>query len=298
MNKLYYRIAFLWYNSVIMTAFEYHTRHPDWPIAVRLAPHDSTDYHSHPFSELVLVVKGKGFHRYRNDEREVKRGDVIFIPPGDEHGYYGGQDLVVYNALFRAEKIPAFPGDLVNLEGYHALCHADGAIRRQVSGTRGIRLDGQTLERLEGVMARIDRELAESPPGWQTETLSLFYRLFSDLCRSINAVNSSNRLMKGAEIMAFLDNHYGRELTLESLADGFAMSVSTFQRFFRENLGQPPMGYLRDLRLRKAALRLERGDDSLAEIAQECGFYDASHFGRLFKKYWGMTPGDYLRKSG
>ena len=269
------------------------TNHPEWPIAVNRAAHDHTEYHAHRFSELALVIRGKGSHRYQDDERKIHRGDVLFIPPGHNHGYLGGEKLTVYNLLFREQDIPFFPGDLASMEGYHTLCHADSVIRQQVSGTEGIRLDRDALEEIERMMEALDRELNESDPGWQTGTLSLFYQIFVKLCRGISSGNSSPRLIRSGEILAYLEKNYPSNLTLDQLAESFAMSVSTFQRFFRENLGHSPMGYLRGIRLEKAAMKLEEGKDSLAQIAQDCGFYDASHFGRLFKQYWGVTPGEY-----
>ena len=269
------------------------THHPEWPIAVNRAPHDKTDYHSHRFSELALVIRGKGYHKYEDDERKINRGDVLYIPPGHRHGYLKGEKLAVYNLLFREQEIPFFPGDLAAMEGYYTLCHADSAIRQQVSGTEGIKLDRDALEEIEKMMEELNRELYESRPGWQTGTLSLFYGIFIKLCRGISCGNSTDRLIRSGEILAFLENNYSSDLSLNQLADHFAMSVSTFQRFFRENFGRSPMGYLRELRLKRAAIKLEEGEDSLAQIAQDCGFFDASHFGRLFKQYWGVTPGDY-----
>jgi AraC family L-rhamnose operon regulatory protein RhaS len=286
----------IWYNPVIMkSSFDMHTAHPEWPIAVARTPHDETVYHTHHFSELALVIKGKGVHKYQGDEREIHRGDILFIPPGHLHGYFKGNNLTVYNLLFREHEIPLFPGDLINMEGYHALCHADGVIRQQVSGTEGIRLDRAILDEMEKMLDRLNQELSLSLSGWQTGSLSLFFQIFITLCRHITGVNSSPRLIKGGEIMVFMENNYSQDLSLEQLADKAVMSVSSFQRFFRENFGTSPMGYLRELRLKKAALSLEEGRSSLAQVAQDCGFYDASHFGRLFKQYWGVTPGEYLK---
>jgi AraC-like DNA-binding protein len=41
---------------------------------------------------------------------------------------------------------------------------------------------------------------------------------------------------------------------------------------------------------------LARGSEGLGEVALECGFYDQSQFGRIFKRETGMTPGEYRKR--
>ncbi|MGU3376284.1 helix-turn-helix transcriptional regulator [Chryseobacterium sp. M5A1_1a] len=67
-----------------------------------------------------------------------------------------------------------------------------------------------------------------------------------------------------------------------------------FQKYFRCNLGE----YIRKLKLNKSLQLLTR-QDSLTDIALECGFADQSHFIRCFKENIGITPLKYrniLRK--
>jgi AraC-like DNA-binding protein len=58
-------------------------------------------------------------------------------------------------------------------------------------------------------------------------------------------------------------------------------------------LGQTPMGYVRAQRLDEAARRLRGAESesrSVARIAHDLGFADASHFSRLFRSQYGMSP--------
>ena len=50
------------------------------------------------------------------------------------------------------------------------------------------------------------------------------------------------------------------------------------------------MEYLRELRLRKAALLLSEERISVTEAAGRCGFDDPAYFARLFKRTYGITP--------
>lgn len=61
-----------------------------------------------------------------------------------------------------------------------------------------------------------------------------------------------------------------------------------------QNLGD----YVNDLRVRSAAESLSPSDLPLAEIAVGNGFYDQSHFTRVFRAKVGMTPGAFRRRNG
>jgi hypothetical protein len=52
------------------------------------------------------------------------------------------------------------------------------------------------------------------------------------------------------------------------------------------------------VRLRTAAWLLTSSDRTVADIATSCGFADASHLGREFRKQFGATPAAYREKGG
>jgi AraC family transcriptional regulator len=65
--------------------------------------------------------------------------------------------------------------------------------------------------------------------------------------------------------------------------------AQSFRRAFGETIGD----YTRQRRVWLAAEYLSATQQTLAEIALTCGFYDQSHFSRTFKRYTTMTPGEY-----
>jgi AraC-like DNA-binding protein len=64
---------------------------------------------------------------------------------------------------------------------------------------------------------------------------------------------------------------------------------------FREQVGLPPKTIARILRFRGALASLENGNgDRLAEIAQDCGYYDQAHLNRDFREFAGLTPTEFM----
>jgi AraC-like DNA-binding protein len=66
-------------------------------------------------------------------------------------------------------------------------------------------------------------------------------------------------------------------------------------RCFHQELGLPPMTYLNRYRVQCARELLERGDQSVTEVALTVGFSDSNYFGRVFRQEVGISPGLYQR---
>jgi transcriptional regulator GlxA family with amidase domain len=87
-----------------------------------------------------------------------------------------------------------------------------------------------------------------------------------------------------------MEQHIGRSLSLQELAGKLDISVRNLQRLFKTETGETPLIYARKIRVRAAAWQLSNSKRTVAEIAVTCGFSDASHLGREFRKLYGMTP--------
>jgi len=94
----------------------------------------------------------------------------------------------------------------------------------------------------------------------------------------------------------YVTTRYHRSLSMAELAQCLDLSVSQLQREFKRLFGISPSHYLQEVRVGVARHLLESGDESLANIAARCGFYDQSHFTRQFKTSVGMPPLAYRRR--
>lgn len=95
-----------------------------------------------------------------------------------------------------------------------------------------------------------------------------------------------------ALVRAYLEEHYTKNVSLETLSQISQLSPYYLVRCFRQQLGLPPHQYQRQVRLLKAKQALHTSQ-SLAVIASDAGFFDQSHFTRSFKRVFGVTPGQY-----
>ena len=107
---------------------------------------------------------------------------------------------------------------------------------------------------------------------------------------------SDQALAHGSEfgpVLAYFRDHYQAAVTNQHLARLVHMSVRAFERKFLQAFHVTPQAYLRKLRLRVASRHLVYGGQTLAEVAAACGFADQSHFTRVFRRHFGVTPRAY-----
>ncbi len=84
--------------------------------------------------------------------------------------------------------------------------------------------------------------------------------------------------------------------TIEEFAQNVNISPRHLQKIFKNQMGVPPIAYLRELRLEKAREFLEDSFYQIKEIGSKVGMPNDSHFTRDFKKKFGVTPTEYRKQ--
>lgn len=106
------------------------------------------------------------------------------------------------------------------------------------------------------------------------------------------------KLAQNSELRASLElvaRSYDEPLDVAALARAAHLSTKHFGRKFHAALAITPMDYLRKFRLNRARDLLVSTDQTAGAIAHRVGFKDEAHFGRAFKREFGLTPGSFRR---
>ncbi len=101
-----------------------------------------------------------------------------------------------------------------------------------------------------------------------------------------------------AGIQLYLYQHLHENIALKDLSETFFLTETYLCDLFREQTGKTILGFLRGIRLYKAAGMLRKTEKTIYEIASECGYNDYSYFIRHFKKAYGKTPDQYRKMEG
>lgn len=121
----------------------------------------------------------------------------------------------------------------------------------------------------------------------------LLFHLFSKL---INRENSVHKSMNNAdtERLIYLRNLILADLSvppvLSTLAATIGMGETRMKLLFKQTFGDSIYNYYQKVRMEEAAFLLKQSDYSVSEVGFELGFTNLSHFSKLFKRYFGLTP--------
>ena len=97
------------------------------------------------------------------------------------------------------------------------------------------------------------------------------------------------------EIIDYITEHYNTHIEVRDMAAISHLSVSQFERVFRQTFGVPPIRLINNFRVHMACAALRKSNKTIVCIALDCGFYDHSHFSREFVRVMGKSPGEYRR---
>ncbi|WP_073255992.1 GlxA family transcriptional regulator [Shimia gijangensis] len=95
---------------------------------------------------------------------------------------------------------------------------------------------------------------------------------------------------KLSEILALMETNLEEPIRPGDLAKTVNISTRQLERLFRRYLSSTPKKYYMDMRLQRAQHLLLQTNMSVTEVAVACGFNAASHFSRLFRQRYGMSP--------
>lgn len=123
----------------------------------------------------------------------------------------------------------------------------------------------------------------------------LMVRMYRASLRIVSGIHS-NRMDLVADLKERLKRDYDQDITLESLAETYSISVSYLSHIFKDATGTPIMRYLLNCRIDAAKAYLAESNLTVGEIAKICGFHDISNFGRTFKKETGLSPRQYRKQ--
>lgn len=143
----------------------------------------------------------------------------------------------------------------------------------------------------------IDVENPELPKGGQVEDLKLacgsMFGEWTGILRELLCSGNGGGQKLVDEVCGYVLSHIDEGISLKSTAENLYLNKSYLSESFKEKTGVLFLEYLNRVKIARAKKRLRESDDKLYEIALQLGFRDSEYFGRLFKKYVGITPVQY-----
>jgi len=113
---------------------------------------------------------------------------------------------------------------------------------------------------------------------------------FND-CMLSQVPAKNSELIRNA--LTFIARHFTEPITLESVASQVHLTPAYFSTLFKQSTGTAFKEHLNLVRVEESKRLLQHTDYSLLDIAIASGFDNQSYFTKVFRKYTGLTPGQF-----
>lgn len=124
---------------------------------------------------------------------------------------------------------------------------------------------------------------------------SLISDMLASYCRMVKSRTSAVYSAPVQKTISCINIDLTNDLTLSSLAKMQNISPGYLSALFKKEVGQTLTDYVTEKRILYAAELLCGTALQIQTVAQYCGILDVNYFSKLFKRYTGVTPGEFRR---
>lgn len=133
--------------------------------------------------------------------------------------------------------------------------------------------------------------------GWKSinEVIEDICWLYEKAMNAIENIQKNKNRLDISEVKAYIDRYFQDPISLETVAQRFFVSKEHLSRTFKLLVGENITDYILKRRMEKAKELIVGQKLAIKNVAQMMGYEDLAYFYKVFKKHYGLTPGE-LRK--
>jgi AraC family transcriptional activator of pobA len=246
--------------------------------------------HAHDFYLLLYITQGHGTHTIDLITYDLQPGSLFLLMPGQVHCWSLSADtqglILFFGADFYLQHYPAG-----RLAEYPFFNPANSPVCYLAAGEQAI---GPLFERI------YQEETAPAPAANRDEVVRASLYLVLELAArhyapallgtSTPAAPPAHGLLQMREFGRLLNQHFRTQKTVRYYADQLALSANHLNAICRRILNKTASHLIHERVVAEAKRQLIHSAQTVAQVASELGFEDASYFARYFKKYVGQPP--------
>ncbi len=257
------------------------------------APIYASGYHAHDHYELVVVLRGRYKQFVNGSCYEHEEGQVCLLPPGTLHReeLQGWEDRILFigiNTDFFENELYSRINKLL-LEILHSK-------KKSQYDHQFFVFSIKDNKKIQTVLLNIMEEDKLKESGHHMVIKGYLIRLIKELssntewnCFKQSHEETEDNLTK--EILCYMEQHL-TTVTKNQLGEYFHFNADYLGRFLLRKTGNTYSENLNNMRMKRAVELLYEGE-SVNSVIQKLGFSNKGHFNKMFKKYYGMLPGEY-----
>lgn len=144
----------------------------------------------------------------------------------------------------------------------------------------------------EGDFLFIELKLCQSPE----ELHQILQRKFEEIMSGASGAKQIKENNLKEELLTYLQQNISRDISLSDLAEAFQLSPNYMSALFKSLTGSNFKEYFSQMRYERAIEILQENPDiKLTQLGEQIGVTNMNTLTRIFKKYGGISPGQYQR---
>lgn len=232
------------------------------------------------FSRFFYVVSGIiVFNENTNKTLRATAGDLLYLPADITYTSYWVEGLKAEYIAFNCNIFDTDNNEILLADDILLLCR-------------------DRNNKFYDIFQKMHEVYYLGASNWELVLKSHFYSFLADLIYQFSYDELKNYSLSSVIYNGIveLENNYMINVPISELARKCAVSETTFRRNFTKLKGMSPVSYRNDLRLKHAYNFLMSGLYSVTEVVEMVGFNELPYFSRSFKKKFGITPVECIKK--
>lgn len=267
------------YNLVPYIRYCVHRKCPpnEWKINIRTIPDN----------EFVLISGGQGVATIEGRTCEVRAGTLLYFYPGMIHSLESNpEDPLVFFAIHFSYAQISYSNNIWGI--------CKGPAKLPVKHVT----EPSAYIKLSLILKNVINYWSEKSPGYELVCNGLFQQFLFELFKSITScgINYGSSI-KVKRAMEYINRNLDKKLTVSGIAAWVKLTPDYLSAAFKIFTGYPVIRYINKCRIDSAKTDLYGGKRRIKDIALKLGFNDEFHFSKVFKKYEGMSPREFCRRS-
>jgi AraC-like DNA-binding protein len=152
----------------------------------------------------------------------------------------------------------------------------------------------EDLESERDVFLGMSNIFTSAEGAYRARVSAMFKLIMLKICESVDENALPARMVE--ELDSYIRENCSDEISNTEIGAIFGYHPFYVSKVLKDRKGITLRQYIISYRLKLARRMLELSDKSAAEIAEACGFTDASYFAKTFKSAFGETPKEYRNK--
>jgi AraC family transcriptional regulator, transcriptional activator of pobA len=234
----------------------------------------------HDNAALLVVTDGHAVHEQRG-RFEVHAGDVLVVPAGETHRALRSTRMTAWGIGFCA---PCYaPSELVKL--------LDPFERARSGASPVIRLPAERHEHVQRLIVELHAETQAQRAHGELIQKSLLALVLAEVTRAASVAPPADMQPSlVADALRYIERQCLAPISLSHVARAVGKSPSYLTTALKRATGKSVVEWIIAGRLSEACNRLLHTDEMVEVIAERVGYADATHFIRLFRRMYGVTP--------